>query len=228
MPNALDNLFRRTVLIGLVVLLVAINGVCQTRSFGLSAHFTMLDVGEQTPGIGGTFAYNLNRRIGLESTLNFYPGNPKTSLGRSIKPLGDWNTGNLLQGQFGVRLNVVQFKKVALFAKAKPGFVSFSNVAYEFQTGIGGIGLGNVSAITGRQTGFALDYGGGVEVSPSQSMFLRFDAGDTYFQYPPFSTPLDNGFPGSIQPQPVVNFSGSSVHTFQFIVGIGYKFGRTK
>jgi Outer membrane protein beta-barrel domain len=209
-----------------MVLLVAVNGICQTKSFGISAHFTMLDVGEQTPGFGGTFAYNLNRRIGLESTLDFYPGNSKTSFGRSIKPLGDWNTGSILQGQFGVRVNVVQLKKLALFAKAKPGFISFSNVAYEFQPGIGGIGIGNVSAIAGRQTGFALDFGGGVEVSPVKNTFLRFDAGDTYFQYPPFSTPLDNGVPGSIQP--IVGFSGSSVHTFQFSVGVGYKFGRTK
>lgn len=207
------------------LLSVGIDCVSQTKAFSLSTHFTTLDVGEQAPGLGATFGYMLNRRIELESTLNFYPGNPQTNLGKSNVPLGDLKTGNILQGQFGVRANAVHFKRIDFFLKAKPGFVSFSDIAYAFQAGLGGAGVSGLSWSVGRQTGFALDVGGGFEFSAGHNAFIRFDAGDTYFQYPTISTIA--ALPGT-GIAPVITIPGSSVNTFQFSAGVGFRFGGTK
>ena len=226
MSNGTGNYCWCATLLCLFVLLSAIGGASQTKAaFELSGHFTTLNVGEYAPGFGGTLAYNLHPRFAVESTLNFFPSNPHTNLGRSIVPLGDLNTGNILQGQFGAKANLLRLKRVTLFAKAKPGFVTFSKLSYHFDAGIGAFDSG-VWWDAGRQTGFALDVGVGAEIAPVKDSFIRFDAGDTYFQYPSFTTTF-NAVPGA-GIQPVFHMPAASVHTFQFSVGVGCRFGRTK
>ncbi len=142
--------------------------------------------------------------------------------------LGGWNLGNILQGQFGAKASVLRFKKVQVFIKAKPGFVSFSDVRYSASSGIGASGSGSVIAPVGRQTSFSLDVGGGMEFSPSRSTFFRFDVGDTYFRYNSFTTTLNGPGLVGVGILPVVGFRGSSVHTLQISAGIGLRFGGWK
>jgi hypothetical protein len=204
----------------LILLVIGIPAAAQSRRFEASTHFTFLDVGERTPGFGGTLTYNVTNRVGLESTLSFFPGDPPSNLGSSIRPvLGGWNTGNILQGQFGPKVVVVR-KRNAQF---------FSDLRYRASAGIGGSGItGDISAIAGRQTSFALDVGGGAEFLPTQRTFLRFDIGDTYFRYNAFTTTLNGpGFAG-VGILPVVGFRGSSVHTLQISTGVGLRFGGSK
>jgi hypothetical protein len=185
MKRLVRRLWLLPILAGLLLVLVGVPAHAQSRRFELGSHFTFLNVGERAPGFGGTVTWNLTRRFSLESTLNFFPGDSSTNLGSSIRPvLGAWRTGNILQGQFGIKAVVLRHRKARLFVKAKPGFVSFSNLRYS-----GSAGLGDFVAPVGRQTSFALDVGGGVELHPSQRTFLRFDIGDTYFRYNSFQQP---------------------------------------
>jgi hypothetical protein len=217
------------ILAALVLVVIAVPAPAQSRRFELASHFTFLDVGERAPGLGATLTYNLNRRFGLESTLNFFPGDPLSNLGSRTRPvLGGWNTGNILQGQFGARVIVLRSKNTQFFIKAKPGFVSFSDVRYHATSGIGGLGSGDVAALAGRQTSFALDVGGGAEFHPNQRIFVRFDIGDTYFRYNAFTTTLNGPAFAGFSILPVVGFRGAEAHTLQLSTGIGMRLGRSQ
>ncbi len=126
------NIIRFSRAIMLAVLFTVVSAAAQSRGFELATRFTSLDTGpEHAPGLGATFTYNVSRRIGLESTLNFFPGDPRACFGNSgPQPIiGAWRGGNILQGQFGVKAVVLRLKKVELFARVAPGFASFSDVA---------------------------------------------------------------------------------------------------
>jgi len=224
-PGRSIHLLR--ILVAFALVIGALAAQAQSRRFEIASHFTFLDVGERSPGFGCTFDYNLTRRFGLESTLNFFPGDPRSNLGSPLRPvLGGWNLGNILQGQFGAKAVFLHSRKADFFVKAKPGFVSFSDVRYLASTGIGGSGSGALVLPAGRQTSFAFDVGGGVEVYPSQSTFLRLDIGDTYFRYNPFTTTTSGLSGASILP--VLGFRGSSVHTLQLSIGVGLRFSRSQ
>ncbi|MGI9101513.1 MAG: hypothetical protein ACR2IF_03625 [Terriglobales bacterium] len=196
--------------------------------FEFATQFTSLNVGDRTPGFGATLSYGLSRRISIESTLNLFPGNPATNFGLPFGPvLGGWSTGKILQGQFGLTGIVIHRKRAHVFLKAKPGFVSLGNLNYFANTGINGFGNGNVTAVAGRQTSFSFDVGGGAVFSPSPRTFFRFDIGDTYFRYNPFSTTFNiAGVPPALGP--VAGFQGTSVHSLQFSMGVGIRFGKTR
>src|SRR6266436_5360012 len=66
------------------------------------------------PGFGGRLGYNISRRITLEAEGNLFPRDRGFEGGRKS------------QGLFGVKAGQ-HFEKVGLFAKARPGFMRFSN-----------------------------------------------------------------------------------------------------
>jgi hypothetical protein len=223
MKSTLRALPVLPILAALAFLVFCVPAHAQSRRFEIANHFTFLNVGERAPGFGGTFSYNVTRRFGLESTLNFFPGDPRSNLGSRIRPvLGGWNLGNILQGQFGAKGVVLRSRKAEFFLKAKPGFVSFSDERYS-----GTAGLGPFLATGGRQTSFALDIGGGVELYPTRSTFLRLDLGDTYFRYNSFTTVMRISGLGGAFIMPNAGFRGSSVHTLQLSTGVGLRFGRS-
>jgi hypothetical protein len=148
------NIIRFSRVIILAILFTGVSAVAQSR-FELATHFTSLNTGpEHAPGLGATLTYNVSRRIGLESTLNFFPGDPRARFGNSGPPpvLGAWRGGNILQGQFGVKVVVLRLKKVELFARVEPGFASFSDVANRASLGPGGAGSQYLNTLGGRQT----------------------------------------------------------------------------
>jgi len=218
-------------LVTITVLLCAAFAVAQTPRFAISTHATSMNTRDRIPGVGATFGYSFNRRFALESTLNVFPGNPRNDLGHpGLYPvLGAWRSGNILQGQFGLRAGVLQNKKVALFLAVKPGFVTYSRLMYRANTGIGGLnplGLDNI-ADAGRQTYFAPFFGAGALVFPTGRMFFRLDGGATVIRYSGFTTTMNipGSPPGTL---PIFQPPAATTHTFQFSTGFGLRFGGSR
>lgn len=209
-----------------LVLLCGNIAPAQSPRFAISTHLTSINTRDRIAGVGATFGYNFHRRLTMEATLNGFPGNPRNSLGRPIPPpiLGGWRSGNVLQGQFGLRADLFETRKADFFLTAKPGFVRFSHLLNTFQPGIGGIGLGTQTIDLGRQICFAPFFGAGSQVYLNDRMFFRFDAGSTVIRYAPFRTTMNIV---GVDPAfaPIIQFTGSTSHTFQFNTGFGFRFG---
>jgi hypothetical protein len=108
-------------------------------------------------GLGGNFDYNITRGVGLDSTLNFIPGQQGTQ--------------PMMEGLFGVRLGA-RFEHFGVFAKVRPGFIYYENaLPIQGETG------------TGSLTRFAADVGAIVEYYPERNSTLRFDVGTTLVRY---------------------------------------------
>ena len=197
------------------------------RKYEVGAQFTSItepsyDGGRTEPGFGGRFTFNLSRKVALEAEGNFFP-HKCTSCGRG--DFGDSN-GNISQGFFGVKAGK-RFQKWGMFAKARPGVVSFSqgdskyvqirpalsdfDFPFEFQRH--------------RLTNFAFDLGGVLEFYPSKRIVTRFDAGDTMIHYGQRTTNYFSytTFPG---PPVLVPFTlrAETRHNFQFSAGVGFRF----
>lgn len=168
-----------------------------------------LDHARSEIGVGARFGYNLNRHVAIEAETNFFPKNNFEALNSG---------GRMFQGQFGVKAGK-RFDKFGLFAKVRPGVLSFGRiytqtgtVTFPFQ--------GNGPIVTfpvlepRRRNFFSLDAGAVVEFYPSKRVLARFDVGDTMVHYGETPIrPFSNAFP-----VPRV------AHKFQFSSGIAFRF----
>jgi len=115
-------------------------------------------------GVGGRLTLNVSDHLGVEGVFNFFPqgrinfANPSSVL-----------NSDRTQGLFGVKYGI-RTRGIGIFAKARPGFVRFSQ-------GTPAVGTSSSS------TQFALDYGGVIELYPARPFALRFDVGDTIIRY---------------------------------------------
>lgn len=178
----------------------------------VGAHFTSLEFNPPTffgtstePGVGGRFAYNVTDYLGLEAEVNFLP--KRSFFGRTT------------QGQFGAKVGK-RFRKFGVFAKARPGFVSFDEVSAVVGTTsfTGTNGQVFVVPVFGveRRTHLSVDVGGVLEFYPSRKLLVRVDAGDTVIRYKPETLP-----PGVLRFDfPVEGVS----HNFQLTTGVAYRF----
>src|SRR5882724_7464114 len=134
------------------------------------------DAGHTEPGFGGRFTFNLNRSIALEAVGNFFPHKCRNCGGG----IGDSN-GNITQGFVGIKAGK-RFEKWGIFAKGRPGVVSFSQGDSKYvATGAGG--PFPFEFVHKRLTNFAFDVGGVLEFYPSRKIVTRFEAGDTIIRY---------------------------------------------
>ena len=167
--------------------------------------FAALPSSHSEPGIGGRFTLNLTKYLALESEGNFFP--------RRLS-----NEGHVLQAQFGVKAGH-RFKRIGIFAKARPGFVSFGNVATEEGTqtvGLPPLQFTVARIVPKRRLFFAMDIGGVAEFYLSRRIFVRVDGGDTIIRYGKgLFYDLDENTPQS----PAV-----TKHNFQFTAGVGFRF----
>jgi hypothetical protein len=131
-------------------------------------------------GAGGRFTYNLNNYVALDNEVNFF--------------LPDEGPAYATQGLFGIKAGK-RFKRVGIFAKARPGF----------QT--------NFVVNNREQTRFALDVGGVAEFYPTRHVVLRFDAGDIII-------PFGNDVVG----QGLFAQRLGTTHNFQYSLGVGIRF----
>jgi hypothetical protein len=209
-------------------LLAAVIVVCLAQSqafsqaeelpkFEVAAEFTTLEresfgTRRTEPGVGGRFTYNLNRTVALEAASYFFP---KHCFSCS-------NSGRVLQAVGGVKVGK-RFDKWGIFAKARPGVVSFSDGEVNFLL-IGPFPT-PIAVQFNRLTSFATDLGGVIEFYPSKRIVTRFDVGDTIIHFTRRTTndlrfdPTTGGF--TVVP---VTRPARTAHNFQFMASVGFRF----
>ena len=176
------------------------------QASSLSLKFTNQIEGHATTEAGfGPFAsYRIWRFVEADASMNFFP--------REAQPEAFGDGGRILQGLFGIRAGF-RNKHVGFFAKARPGFQSYSQTLTSITVSPD---FSSVALTSARATDFALDLGGVVEIYPAKHFVIRLDAGDTSF-YPGPRNFISNGisFPSSAQPRK---------DTLQFGAGFGWHF----
>lgn len=168
---------------------------------------------ENAAGFGGRVTYNFNDHVAVEAEGNFYP----ESTFRNYV-----TGGRAEQMQFGLKVGK-RFENFGVFAKARPGFISFGGAQKVTQLPVVSGGVTDiVNTFTGeRKTHFTTDVGGVLELYPSRRVLVRFDFGDTiirYGEHDELRPTLLNPFGG------VVRVSSEIKHNFQFTGGVSYRF----
>ncbi|MDX6501461.1 MAG: hypothetical protein QOG23_4721 [Blastocatellia bacterium] len=183
---------------------IEIGGQLSSLNFGpqVQSPFTPLRRSPEA-GFGGRFSYNLTRHVALEAEGNFFPHTT-------------FSPGHLVQGQFGLKAGR-RFNRFGIFAKGRPGFLSFSQLFTQTGTvteDFNGRILVFPILEPRRRNFFSMDVGAVLEFYPTHRILVRFDAGDTMIHV--VKTPVDP-FSGR---QP----STGIAHMFQFSSGVGVRF----
>ena len=152
-------------------------------------------------GFGGRFDWNLNRRLALESQLDFFP--------EHARPLLSIQGGQTLQAVFGLRAKVIQTRRLSVFGLIRPGFFHFTDVLYF-----------NSSSTTGfaeqPETHFALNLGGGLEYYLNPRWVLRADIEGDPYRVPNTNVAFSGGSAFSV---------GKIDDTTRFSFGVAYRPG---
>jgi hypothetical protein len=207
-----------------VMLLVQSQAVAQSEElpkYEVAAEFTTLEreafsERRTEPGFGARFTYNLNKVFSLEGAGYFFPKKCFSCL----------NSGNVAEGLAGVKVGK-RFEKWGIFAKARPGAISFSQGALDVIVPPGTSSpFDPVDFNFHRLTAFAMDVGGGVELyCPSKRIVTRFDVGDTIVHFNPrnMNTIVFNPVTNTIS-QGSFTIPGRTSHNFQFMTSVGFRF----
>ena len=211
---------NRTLFVIAVIFLIQSQALAQTeplRKFEVAGEFTTLEreafsERRTEPGLGGRFTYNLNEVFSLEAAGYFFP--KKCTQCR--------NDGNVAEGLAGVKVGK-RFQKWGIFAKARPGAISFSRGAFDVLPG--SFPFGPLEFKFKRLTTFAMDVGGVVEFYPSKRIVTRFDLGDTIIHF-------NRRNMNSVKLDPVTNtltpatfpLPARTSHNFQFMTSVGFRF----
>lgn len=213
---------NKTLFIMVVICLVQLQVLAQSQElpkFEIAGEFTTLEreafPGRRTePGFGARFTYNLNKMFSLEAAGYFFP--------KECSPCRD--IGNIREGLAGVKVGK-RFEKWGIFAKGRPGAISYNGGAVDVIVAPGTPASGPLDFEFKRLTTFALDVGGVVEFYPSKRIVTRFDLGDTiiHFNRRTMKTavfdPVNNTLgPGTIQ------LPSRTSHNFQFMTSVGFRF----
>ena len=212
---------RRYVLLAITFLLLKhSNSLAQSQDlpkFEVAGEFSSLareSVGGRTdPGVGARFTFNLNRSVAFETAGYFYPD----------KCFSCINDGNMSQFVAGAKVGK-RFEKWGIFAKARPGLVSFSRGEFNLVAPAPGSSF-PFDVETTRRTTFAADVGGVLEFYPTKKIVTRFDAGDTMIH---FGRRTINGVAFNSTTQQVtfvpITLPARTAHNFQFTAGVGFRF----
>jgi hypothetical protein len=170
------------------------------------------------PGIGARFTFNFNRSVAVEAVGNLFPHSCNYCGGN----FGD-NSGIIKQGFFGIKAGK-RFEKWGIFAKARPGVVTFGQGDTIYT--INGTGLSaNVAVQRHGVSHFATDLGAVVEFYPSKHIVTRFDAGDTLIHYGRRQSNILTFDPTTFAPMLLPFTTRSETrHNFQFFAGVGWRF----
>ncbi|PYS97363.1 MAG: hypothetical protein DMF65_11880 [Acidobacteria bacterium] len=173
---------------------------------------------ENAAGIGARVTYNFDDHFAVEAEGDFFP----------VSVRSDFATGGKVeQAQFGVKWGK-RWQKFGIFAKARPGFVSFDNtikITRELFAPFPGATPRLFNIFTPeRKTHLSADVGGVLEFYPSRRMLVRFDFGDTIIRYREHDELNESlGFL-TREELPVVKAPADTQHNFQFSAGIGFRF----
>ena len=163
-------------------------------------------------GVGGRFTLNLNEMFAVEAAAYIFPR-------RCFECL---EAGRMSQAVAGVKVGK-RFDTWGVFAKARPGVVSFSEAQVVPFVGITTPALFPFGLERHRVTSFATDLGGVVEFYPSRRIVTRFDVGDTiiHFTRRTEDVVIFNGTGTQIIP---VTRPARTDHQFQFNASVGFRF----
>jgi len=212
---------KRTLFVIVVIVLIQLQALAQSQElpkFEVAAEFTSLEreaffQRRTEPGFGGRFTYNLNEVVSLEAAGYFFPK----------RCLQCRNGGTITEGLGGVKVGK-RFEKWGVFAKARPGVISFSEGTLDaVQPPLSP--LLPVQFELRRLSTFAMDVGGVVEFYPSKRIVTRFDLGDTiiHFRRHNFDTVSFNPETNVFTPV-TVPIRGRTSHNFQFMASVGFRF----
>lgn len=213
---------NKALFVVVVICLIQLQALAQSEElpkFEVAGEFTTLEreafsQRRTEPGFGGRFTYNLNQTFAIEGAGYFFPK----------ECFQCRNAGNITEGLAGVKVGK-RFEKWGVFAKARPGVVSFSEGTFDSVPLLVGFPLIPVEFELNRLTTFAMDVGGVVEFYPSKRIVTRFDFGDTimHFQRHNFNTVVFNPIDNTFTPLTVPVLARTS-HNFQFITSVGFRF----
>ena len=152
-------------------------------------------------GLGGRFAYNINKHLAIDAEASFFP---ETHL------LNE-EFGQKMQGFVGLKAGIRKHR-VGVFAKARPGVMWFG----EFPSR-GNCSSSNFGSVCGvaHEKDFAMDLGGVFEFYPVDRLILRADLGDTIIRYP---ERVVTNFPAQIR------VNGGWKNNLQLSFGVGWRF----
>ena len=185
--------------------------------YEVAAEFTTLEResydGRTEPGFGARFTFNLNRVVSLETAGYFFP---KQCIDCS-------NNGNVTEVLAGVKVGK-RFEHWGIFAKARPGVISFSRGQFDVRPAPSIIGF-PFQFFPQRLTNFATDVGGVVEFYPSKRIVTRFDVGDTIIHFGPRPVQVITFDPATstfgLMP---FTLPSRTTHNIQFMTGVGFRF----
>ena len=213
---------NKALFVVVVICLVQMQALAQSEElpkFEVAGEFTTLgreafSQRRTEPGFGGRFTYNLNKTVAFEGAGYFFPK----------ECFQCRNGGNITEGLAGVKVGK-RFEKWGVFAKARPGVVSFSDGTFDTIPPVVPFPLFPVFFELKRLTTFAMDVGGVVEFYPTKRIVTRFDLGDTiiHFKRRNIDTilldPVTNTFTVGTFPEPA-----RTSHNFQFVTSVGFRF----
>jgi hypothetical protein len=210
--------FMAAIIVQLLVQSQALSQSQELPKFEVAAEFTTLerdDFNSRTePGLGGRFTFNLNRVFSLEGAGFFFPKQCFTCR----------NNGRVIQAVGGVKAGK-RLENWGIFAKARPGIVSFSDGEFNLIPTTPENPPLSFEVRRNRVTSFATDIGAVLEFYPSKRLVTRFDVGDTIIYFTQRTTndfqfnPVTNTF--FIGP---VTRPARTTHSFQFIASVGFRF----
>jgi hypothetical protein len=164
---------------------------------------------ENAVGVGGRVTYNLTDYFAVEAEGNLLPSDT----------FPDYATGGASQQvQAGVKVGK-RWRRFGLFAKARPGFVSFGETRTPTlrQTGLNAF----FDFERERKTHFSMDVGGVLEFYPTRRTLVRFDAGDTIIRFGEHDEFLPTPGPTAA----IGSVPSETRHSFQFTAGVGFRLG---
>jgi len=213
---------KRAVFVVVVICLLQLQALAQSEElpkFEVAGEFTTLEregffQRRTEPGFGGRFTYNLNKTFAVEGAGYFFPK----------ECFQCRNAGNITEGLAGVKVGK-RFEKWGVFAKARPGVVSFSEGTFDSVPPVVPFPSFPILFEFNRLTTFAMDVGGVVEFYPSKRIVTRFDFGDTimHFNRRNLNTVLFD--PVTTISTPVtIPIPARTSHNFQFITSVGFRF----
>jgi hypothetical protein len=214
---------NRSLLTAAMIIVFTITCQAQTQElpkFEVAAEFTTLErddfTGTRTePGFGGRFTFNLNRVVSFETAGYFFPK----------RCFSCRNNGRITEVLAGAKVGK-RFEKWGIFAKARPGVVSFSEGEFNVVPAPppADPSFPFVFEIN-RSTNFAVDAGAVVEFYPSKRIVTRFDAGDTIIHFNRTTRNVIQFIPSSssflVLP---LNVPSRTTHSFQFMASVGFRF----
>jgi len=217
----MNRLFVLAIMTVLVVTTQAFSQTSQTQDpprYEIAGELTTLnreayDGVRVEPGLGARFTFNFNKNVAIEGAMHI-------SINDCPSCTFTGRYGDLFAGvKVGKR-----FKSWGIFAKARPGDVTFGAQQIDIvQTGTGGTFPFEVR-LKGVDN-FALDVGGVIEFYPSRRIVTRFDAGDTIIH---FTRRTHDGlsFDPTTGTYTIVPFvtPARTTNNFQFIASVGFRF----